>query len=372
MSCPQNPLARGHLPLDYEGAPPANASPLGNIHLFLSNSPETIDSLAALPMTLYKHGIPIGTLPTRIRVFVWHTNETGSLIGLGLLVSTSNGVSATAYNLSRQISNGPPPLSTGGICIAKAQLFDTLDSFGSTTSFAASEFFLADDLVADGSTIGYVMEFDVVASGSCNLQLRTAAHAWTARPGSYALDPNPLVPSDNHPRGYWPHSELVVDCGSFDATVGPTRRTRQIICCSDGGPEEDEFPPVNAMSSTNDGLYGVDLNYQCLITCDPESVGLLHVYILALMTAEDGGFEYFGATEITSWQMGPDWYIPPIKWTNPNGADPQLNIVNITQSGPLTVGFPYEAMLNVRVANAGAATMPFLLLLTNLAYNIAE
>jgi hypothetical protein len=80
--------------------------------------------------------------------------------------------------------------------------------------------------------------------------------------------------------------------------------------------------------------------------------------------AMNTGKLYFGAAEISAWENRADRYVPPIKYND--GSTRQINAANLTHAGPLTLAPFTSEVLNIRAANAGAATMPFLILLSNM------
>jgi hypothetical protein len=90
------------------------------------------------------------------------------------------------------------------------------------------------------------------------------------------------------------------------------------------------------------------------------------VYLVGMHTALITPTPYFGAAEISQWEDRTDRGVLPLTWANPNGSDSNLNMVTLTQDGPLAVLQGQSKTLEVRIANAGAATMPFLLLLSRI------
>jgi hypothetical protein len=332
----------------------------GTPKLFLSNSPEKFSG--NLPITLYKaEFLKALALVTRIRAFVWHTNDTDSPVELKLLVSSNNGSVGTVSDIRFDDFVTAGDLTTSGICLAKAQLFGTLSQLGYTISFASNEATVWSKYLFPGDTAGCVIEFDVSALAAQLIRVRTVVTDWASEPEDWDQEP---VASDVHPRGHWDHSEIVVPGGTFDATFGDLR-THELICCAANRAEEQAFPATLPYGKVNEGLFGVNLNYQFDVTREPSHPGSLHAAIMAMST----GKLYFGAAEISAWENRPDRYVPPIKYND--GSTRQTNVANLTQSGPLELAPFTNQVLNIRAANAGAATMPFLLLLSNMSLEVA-
>lgn len=377
MSCNQDPHDRFHLPMTYTLVEPTAGATSG-LTLVVSNYPETIAAGEALPETLYKCSIPISTSSKRIRLFAWHLNSKGASINIGAVVSVdAAGETATISNIKKQKT--PPPSSgfgAQGICCANAQLYGTLDIELGTVAVTAAESVFRTYAVANGDLLGIVVEFDIVASTSCNLRLRTVAYQGGGVPGSWADSP-PKPPGNPpvypHPRGSWPHSALLVNCGSFDVTPNLGPNDKKILCCKKMGFEENQFPADDEFSSRLRGLFGANLTYRCTISSAADG-GTLWVYVVALDTRAQSALSappYFGAASIAAWEDREDRYIPAIQWANPDDPnDNHLNIVDLTYAGPLTVSQGEEKVLDVLVANAGSATMPFMLLLSKINLHI--
>jgi len=372
MSCNQTDFTRGIWPLDY-GDPggPVDAHAHAEKPLILSNSPEEIDKdlYDLLPRTLYRCEVPIGPTTKRIRAYVWHSNKSGSPVDIVAMVSTSTAVSATIFNIAIEgaiVSD--TNLTALGICTAKAQLFETLTGVLGSISVGTSEVALRSDNVGNDLILGYVVEFDVQASSATNLRFRTSASQVNGSRGSW----NTVVATaTTHPRGWWPHSDLEAYVGTFDATPTIIPNLKLIACCKNEGVEEGVYAPqdVDDLGKTNEGLFGVDLTYVCDVTCDLGVPGVVHVYVMAMMT----GSGYFGAGNISSWVELQKRGILPLLWANPESTPPHpLNVVSLTEGNNLAIVGGGSQTLRVRIANAGSATMPFLLILSNIAHNIHD
>ncbi|HET6645143.1 MAG TPA: hypothetical protein VFG65_06565 [Fimbriimonadales bacterium] len=372
MSCNQDEYAKGHLPFEYAPSDPASASNTVSPYLILSNSPEKITS-AMLPGTLYKCVIPVSTTQQRIRLYLWHLNDSGGDVHVSVVVSVDSG-SATISNVKRQAT--PPPNSgifEQGICLAEAQLYGALDPDGTGTTIGTNETILRSYTVAAGKVLGVVLEFDIAASAICSLKFRTGVGTGTGVPGSWGDEvlPRDVVPF--HPRGWWPYSAIDVVCGTFDITPNEGSTYHQTLCCKKDGVEQAKFAKQlsDEFGSDNRGEYGVDLSYTVVITCQNASSGTLFAYILALHTnVTPTPTPYFGAASISAWVDRPDRGVPPISWSNPDGSDQNLNIINLTQDGALTVTQSEPKTLIIRLSNGGAATMPFMLFLSKISLNI--
>jgi hypothetical protein len=242
MSCGQTDYSPIHSPFDYTPTDPDTPS-TAVPYLILSNSPESIPPrsitpfLLGLPRTLYKTEIPISTNSKRMRLFLWHTNKFGISAKFGTIVSTDTGASGSITSIVQQKGAGTN-LVTLGTCCAKAQLYNSYDSYPGSCTLSGTETVFTSDSVSDGDTIRIVMEFDVSANSSCNLRFRKAVWDGPGNvvPGSWSTAVETAV--EHHPRGWWPFSKLVVPCGTFDAISTTGTPYKQITCCMASGPEE--------------------------------------------------------------------------------------------------------------------------------------
>jgi hypothetical protein len=161
-----------------------------------------------------------------------------STLKFGVICSTSNGVEVDLSNQAAGLLSSAPPLTSMGMCLAKAQLFETLDPISGTETITGSESPILNASISDGDVFGLVYECDLIASASTNLRMRTVAYQGQAF-GSW-LD-NVATAESGKPRGWWTKCECVSDCGTFDVSPSLPPGFKEIKCCTDGGPEEAAF-----------------------------------------------------------------------------------------------------------------------------------
>lgn len=365
MACNQIDYGPYHHPRNYSPSEPGGTTASGP-HLILSNSPETVSSTAT--PTLYECEIPIPSGTTRIRVYVWHKNSTGSTAKFGTVVSLDSG-SGTISNVVRQESATSGSLEPLGRCLAKAQRYNSMDS-KSGISISTSEAFLSQYSATNNQVYGMVMEFDVTVSSACNFRFRSVIYTGSSVPGSFGGSVQ--TANNGHPRGWWPYANLECDCGDFDCDPLATPSAVEIICCKEDGPEETAFSKQESdtygTSEGNEGLYGVNLTYKWDVNNESTiSTGQNGVYLMALKTSANPPCPgYWGAAAIREWENRTDRGVPSIQWANPNNSDSYNNIVDLTVDGLLYVAAQDSEELKVDVANGGAATMPFMLILSKL------
>jgi hypothetical protein len=169
------------------------------------------------------------------------------------------------------------------------------------------------------------------------------------------------VPADTHPRGNWPHADGLFFGGGLDVAPGVGANLRQLLCCDKGKAEEQTYNSFfNPIGTTNEGLFGVNLTYRFIVSNSGNGPHNLWVYLAAINT----GGDYFGAAKISLPGQNPDRKVPIIRYslTNPTA----LNTVELTTLAAHTI--PPESAINVdiSVANGGASTMPYMIILSRI------
>ncbi|MGI8922580.1 MAG: hypothetical protein ACR2HJ_00835 [Fimbriimonadales bacterium] len=135
----------------------------------------------------------------------------------------------------------------------------------------------------------------------------------------------------------------------------------ELRCCDAGAIEELTYPDqfIDPLDSANEGLYGVNLTYRFILVNNFTNSRDAWVFLRALNTGEP----YFGAGSISSQGSYPDRGVPIIAH---EVADSPNNFVHLTHVDPITVPQSSSTPIYVRVANGGAATMPFMILISTI------
>jgi len=246
------------------------------------------------------------------------------------------------------------------VCLADAQLYDSYDTFG-TVTLGPTDVILPNSsaTLQPNEIIGVVAEFDAVSLlGTLNLR----SVAWTGDasdvPGTFggAL---PAI-EKAHSRGSWDYSNCLLTGGSLDVAPGVGPPNVQVSCCAKEKAEEVAFPgppPIPPpISTANKGLYGVNLTYRFQVSNSGDANHNLWVYL----AAQNTGATYFGAAKILSPGPNTDKGVPPLI----HGG---INFVELTTLAAHVIPPTDEPIdVDVIVANGGAATMPFLLILSRI------
>lgn len=258
-------------------------------------------------------------------------------------------------------------LAERGECLAKAQLYGTMDPWAWAPMLSTTEIVAFSRSVPSGQTLGTVCEFTVQSFGAQNLRLRTAN--WfgdpNIPPGSWdtTLEDYPPPPPDppRHPRGAYDHSGLILGCGSFNINDYPSGVFSEVGSCLRDGTEEAHFPgdPFGfGPSTTNWGLYGANLKYRWQIT-NSGPPGNVYAYINAV----NNNGRYFGAARISLWDVRAAKGVPEIWFVDPAVTN-EPNLVNLTEDGPLAVASGANLILEIELANGGSAALPSALILS--------
>jgi hypothetical protein len=160
-------------------------------------------------------------------------------------------------------------MRAAGVCLAKSQLFLDFDNHDKTQkTFYPNEGVLWSVDVPNSHLIGIFAEFQIEMQNTDVLHYRTVISTG-GLPGTPTQEPYPC--SDGHVRGWWPYSDVLIDCGDYDARfelpVGSniSNWNRAVECCDNGGPEEQLFIGAPPLEHTNRGLYGANLSYKFLL-----------------------------------------------------------------------------------------------------------
>lgn len=331
--------------------------------LVVSNAPEKIPSNPT-GMTLYKGSIPIDAPgPTRIRVFFWHYGEGSTPIRVGLRAHVSGGTALIdgLKGIRRaEALNGD--LSFPGICLAKAQLFGTLDDWTSSFQVDQKSKVIWTDTIPALDLLGSLFEFNVTPSASTSLNLRFFA---TVDRDEGDWSDTPVAPG-NHVRGWWPHWGV-----NFEneppivmTLQGGTSKKIADICWA--AQAEATYGKLTGSGheydKTNKGLYGVDQHYKInLFNSNLMFPPLLGCELQARDTLRG---KFWGAAHALTAQdelLGLGG-VPIIRYRNTDESTVGT-VAQVWPIGSLQFDLLETLFFNLRLANGGAADLPISLVL---------
>ena len=146
MACNQPDYVNNPGTASVTDAPPLGASAIGNRILIVSDAPERLPQASANPLypllsgdesvtdpvalvantyTLYKCTIPLGQSAQDFRVLINHESHYTQDLIVSIVASLDGSATATVSNMR---GNSTQDLVAGGECLAKSQLYGTLDS----------------------------------------------------------------------------------------------------------------------------------------------------------------------------------------------------------------------------------------------------
>lgn len=367
MSCTQREYFRHSGQDGPASSAPAQASVPTSRALFVSNEPEAVSSVpiqfsGGTTNNLFKIELNLTPGTKSFRVFPWHrnvlTNSARMFVHLAMRLSAGTG---TVANL--QVEAGHTADSGRmGRCLAKVQLYGSFDPALGDVSLSTNEASVWNGFADLGQTLGAVLHFDVTATQTCTLYIRTLVSLSTALAGSYAdpLPPLPVPPDPLHVRGYWEESEANLPCGTFDLRPDAAPPSARIGCCKKDGPEELAFPVSAPGSTHNRGLYGVNLHY--IFTFSNSGQQGASGYAFVESTSENT-LKYWGAMNVAS-----TFFNYEQRGLEPIGGNSGFQWAGLTTTYPdnpypIVVPGGDSVPFTVHVANAGGAATPFNLVL---------
>lgn len=333
-------------------------SGLPNPWLILSNSPETVTRVDAVDV-LYRCAITVpasGAVP--VRVFVWHINstvQTPRKFWIACQIVGPAGGLSGSWDQHRQIAGegGTNQYFPIGLCVSKAQLFDTLDDApdSSGTIPATGPGKICGESINAGELYGALHEFTVNASPGATLFVWTCLSDddQVGNLGSPVRDP------DDHNRGPWPYANIVCESYLIQPIFSPSWFSLTVCGWHPISYQPDTGAFIKRTADTygtvaNKGLFGVNVYYNVEVFC----VGTW--YYNAYLRARNTGADYQGAAIDQSDQSNPNKGVPPLTYHSDTLRD-GVRLVHEAElgSGNHDLVFPN--------ATAGAATMPCELLL---------
>lgn len=223
------------------------------------------------------------------------------------------------------------------------------------------------------------MEFNVELASAGTLCLRTTVSTGTGAPGAWNQEPafDPTV----HVRGYWPFSELTMDGGSVDVKAVQGPPTRRIIeAVATGGPELAAFARTtgdeHGTPRGNRGCYGANLLYDFSVTNSGEQGYPLFVYGQSRNVSNpSNAFGYFGPLSILSPGNFTKRGVTQLRCdgTSPLPGDyVRLTTSDGTTETPVNIPNGQSFTYRIGAAVAGAASAPFNIALSGIAYQLTE
>ncbi len=292
--------------------------------LIVSDNPEQLSFTAgggATKQWLYNVAIELASYPNpRFRVLVWHENDTTEAKYVHV-VAQAAGQKCEITSHHQQVSiQSTGAVSAIGRCIAKAQLFGSLeaDSSGNGTVPVGGYHRISSQLVGAGQTIGAVHEFSVEGEGG----VLTIGTVWSNQAQDYTATAMATAQSNMHCRGSWPwcgvratllerpieqpigNTPIILaeaSIGMFNDAIG--KETELFVFRSTAD------DPNQAGYEGNLGLYGVDLDLSYKV----RNVGQSPIDIYSSLAAWNSGATpvVVGAIQIGSqnWGFGPVRYL---------------------------------------------------------------
>ncbi len=153
----------------------------------------------------------------------------------------------------------------------------------------------------------------------------------------------------------------------FDANaqLGPPL-TKHISCCQRDGPEELQFPAYGPQARINRGLYGVDLIYRF----DLQNSGIQSWPVYAYERGRGNLEPYFGGGQVVVPGSPPD--VRPKRGVPEIGNNVAVHHVRLLDDPgtglevPIYVPSQGSKTLEINIANAGACSTPFNLMVARL------
>ncbi len=266
-------------------------------------------------------------------------------------------------------SGSDADLSIPGICLAKAQLFNTLDTVPGVIPILL-ETALWSVSIQPGQVVARLYEFDI-QSPLNDITVRSVVKLPGTSSGSFA---DGVAPDDvlGHVRGWWPRSGMHIKWDDSPSSAfecrpdGGTVIRNYGICEDDGAlpaPELDPAVGFGKLSGTahthdtaNKGAYGVDLHYERGLKNTGSAPGLCYVSMRSRAT----GYKYWGAAHVYEPENVPAYGVPKIPATL--AATTMSNSVDLMQGDisdhAVNVAPGGSPTLKIHVVNGGAATLP--------------
>lgn len=359
MPCNQPPFSVQAADVDATLHDWESASGSGQRWLILSDSPENVSNPGTpvgVPVVLYRTSIPFPpSLLINLRFFMWHRNATGEprnlLIGLEL---ESIELGGGAWQSHRFITLQSHEQAVG-LCVAKGQLFGTLDDFlpaGGSLPPNTPVGIVLRSLGTSGNPgfYGGVHELTALGGGPGDILYVWTAFSASSDPGNSNTAVEP--PDEHHMRGSWPYADLAVQSPVIKPVADVEWHRFSISCwppsCQprsmDGVPFIKRQGDMYGTEPGNKGLFGVNGDYDVRI--DVAADHYASVYLRARNTGPDT-FYQGAAHDITN---DIDRGVPPIRYGPPQEGVRLIN--NAFLSGGATHVF------SLPNATGGAATLP--------------
>ncbi|MDD2498146.1 MAG: hypothetical protein PHY90_08465 [Desulfitobacteriaceae bacterium] len=346
MTCTQTNLTKGTMTITGTPVNVASANQTGTRRLMISDNPERFDLGFYNSATLWHDQVNTSSTSITHRVFLWHLNETGASVKLGLTLqnlSTSNSIQVS--NGKKEIGYAASDYLSVGLCTSKACLGGTMDTLTpvDATVVANSAGVISEATYQTNRLMGAIFEFTVSrSSGSGNLyyKLRTVMSRNTGT-NLRTITSDPVEPDSeaNHPRGSWSFSEL--DALTPTYTVGNIG----FYNVSAGGSSPDNKFTTSASYNSGDaienkGHFGVKYNLTIPVNNNTSSSKTIRVRL------NPRGGTYAGAFRNTS---GTTRGIPALAIKSPQEV---VNPVDFTVPANTTTNCQCSLM------HAGGAAMP--------------
>lgn len=253
--------------------------------MVMLDAPETIKVAVADPAFATAQNTYLMTVPIpaatikKFRLYFWHKAGDNDY-ELKIFAKLTTGGTATISGIKLLAISEPNDLAGMGRCLAKAHLYGTIPDGGSPISLSGSESLIFSSSIAEGVTLGGVMEFNVAGTlGSpVDLQLREmikpdgATDCDDTKPVVSPAEPG-VIPAVIHCRGWWPQSAVHLKYGPiardcrYDNTSLPPTFIGEFKCgihaCGTGKPFSWQGLTLDPHGTQDGlkGLYGVNGKY---------------------------------------------------------------------------------------------------------------
>ena len=329
--------------------------------------------------TLYKCEIPlVASTPKKFRLFLCHDSRFTTDSYIGVVASVSSGTATVNACAGNQGT---------GICLAKAQLFHTLDGFTpDNANLSTTEKTLRVYDLLSNSVLDAVLEFTITASENCMFRFRECIGVngvtgiWSdpvAYEGYVPITDGPDPDSDIDPRiihcrGWWPSSAIIVECGSLDVTPpvqippGGTGPHRTVSVFDAGGADTDLYKKQSAdtfgTTDGNKGGYGVNMRHNFTVSNSSPTAVPTYLHFAARNTGES----WFGAAQIVLPTIYTARGVPSIHYPDATHANNAANLTTST-SGVLPISVPagtVDLPVSVISASGSGSALPVNLLMS--------
>lgn len=249
-----------------------------------------------------------GNSSVRYRVFLWHYNQTGASIKIGITVGNAGSSSYSIHNLNDAVQVVPiGSISQLGICGAAALVGGTMDSVTPKNSSVSAGLLgvVKEWIVPNGSIVGGIVEFTIsntVANTPMNYRVRTvAANNTTAdlTKNTTAVVSYYSANNSTHPRGSWNFADIKSSV-SYSAGSGwkyynaSNGEKDNLMTASTSYKDPSVTDLMKGPASSNKGHYGIKYHLDVTLSNNTGAEKTIKIYLAAR------GTEYYAGAVLWS------------------------------------------------------------------------